>query len=102
VNKYGYKLDQIEEIDLIINLHDIVSIGELKCIRYPMELRNYFYNRKRLINGCNQIIRKSAYMQNNAEEFKKDIGDIAEKKIIPIVITNYPIFVGTHIAIYQP
>jgi|GEM_PF-3296148 len=95
--KFQTKTKEKEEIDLIINLRDIVIIGEIKCIRYPMEIRDYFNNRERLTNGCNQIVRKSAYLQNNAEEFKKDIGDIAGKKIIAIVITNYPIFAGTHI-----
>jgi len=78
----------------VINLQTIVVIAEVKCIRYPMEMRDYYNNYNRLKIGSQQVVRKSAYLEKHAEEFKKDIGDIKGKTIIKLVITNYPIFAG--------
>lgn len=81
-----------EEIDLLINLKNKVIIAELKCVKYPMNHIDYFNAEKRLSNGADQIIRKKNFLLQNKKELEPIIGIISGKEVIPIVITNCPIF----------
>lgn len=86
-----------EEIDLIINLQSIVVIAEVKCIRYPMEIRDYYNNYERLKKGAIQLSRKASFFVKNASEFESITKSIEGKKVVRLIITNYPIFAGTAI-----
>lgn len=83
-----------EEIDLIINLKDIVIIAEVKCVTYPMEVRDYHNAFERLMEGSEQVIRKSAFFERHRSEFEPFTGDTSKKPVVRIVITNYPFFSG--------
>lgn len=86
-----------EEIDLIINLNSIVIIAEVKCIRYPMEIRDYYNNYERLKKGAIQLSRKVSFFVKNTREFESITKSIEGKKVVRLIITNYPIFAGTAI-----
>lgn len=83
-----------EEIDLIINLKSICLIAEVKCIKYAYEARDEHNAINRLQKGADQIIRKAKFIEENGVEFANEIGDIKGKKIIKVLITNYPIYSG--------
>lgn len=88
--RYGSKK---EEIDLLVALRDVVVLAEAKCIHYSMEPQNYGDAWDRLVQGAEQALKKADYIRKHSELFK-DLGDVSKKKIIPVVITNYPIFSG--------
>lgn len=88
--RYGSKK---EEIDLLVSLRDIVVLAEAKCIHYSMEPQNYGDAWDRLVKGAEQALKKADYMRKHPELFE-DLGDVSKKKIIPVVLTNYPIFSG--------
>jgi hypothetical protein len=87
---YGEKK---EEIDLLIGLRDIVVLAEAKCIHYSMEPQNYGDAWDRLTHGAEQALRKKAYMEAHPEMYT-ELGDVTKKKIVPVVLTNYPIYAG--------
>ena len=88
--RYGNKK---EEIDLIVALRDIVVLAEAKCIYYSMEPQNYGDAWDRLGKGAEQALKKADYMRKQPDLFE-DLGDVSKKKIIPVVLTNYPIYSG--------
>lgn len=96
-NKFYISKSKYEEIDLLINLKNVVIVGEVKCIKYPMNSRDSNNNLKILRKAAKQIIRKTDYIVNNRNCFKEDIGIIDNKKVIKVIITNYPIYAGTKI-----
>ena len=83
-----------EEIDLIINLKSVVIIAEVKCIKYPMEIRDYYNNYERLKRGAAQVVRKADFFSRNSDGFKSITRPVDGKKLIRLVVTNYPIFAG--------
>ena len=83
-----------EEIDLLIILKDIVIIADIKCIRYPMEIRDYHNNYERLRDGSCQVNRKTEFIKKHQKELIRIIGDIGDKPIVKLLITSYPIFAG--------
>jgi len=83
-----------EEIDLIIVLENIVLLGEAKCIKYPIEIRDTENSCQRILEGVEQIKRKMEFIQNNENIFNINGVNINNKKIIPFVVTNYPCFSG--------
>lgn len=104
INRKGYKIEVIErniftnakgsfeEIDLIIELKTITIIAEVKCIKYPFDPRDYHNMHKRLKDGAEQINRKIEFLKSNGNDF--GIENFLSKKIVSVVITNYPIFSG--------
>lgn len=90
--KFGSK-GKGEEIDLLIELRDIVVLAEAKCIHYSMEPQNYGEAWSRLTHGAEQALRKKAYVENHPEVFS-ELGDVSNKKIVPVVLTNYPTYAG--------
>lgn len=85
--------DKGEEIDIIVALRDIVVVAEAKCIHYSMEPQNYYDAWNRLKYGAEQAKRKAGYLHEHPEAFA-DLGDVSNKKIIPVVLTNYPMYAG--------
>ncbi len=91
-NKFKNSKKQTEEIDIIINTKHTVIFGEIKCITYPLEPRDYSNALKRIQRGVKQIIRKTNFVLDNEEDFKSIIGEYRGKEIVKLVITNYPFF----------
>jgi hypothetical protein len=83
-----------EEIDLIINLKTKIVVAEVKCIKYPLSIRDYHNAYKILINASQQVIRKAQFVKDNQDFFTKEIGNMQDKEIVRIIITNYPNFSG--------
>lgn len=90
---YGEKRKGGEEIDLIVELKDLIILAEMKCIHYSMEPGEYADAWLRLEDGAKQAKRKATFMKNNPDLFR-ELGDISKKRILPIVVTNYPTFTG--------
>lgn len=86
-----------EEIDLMINLKEILVIAEVKCIKYPMEIRDYHNSFERLSKGARQVTRKAAFIEAHGHDFENIIGSIKGKPIVRLLVTNYPIFAGCQI-----
>ena len=82
-----------EEIDLIIGMKNIVVVADAKCIHYPMTPQNFHDAEERLRDGARQAVRKARFVEEHPELFK-ELGDYTGKRILPVVITNYPFFTG--------
>lgn len=97
--KYGIQGNE-EEIDVLISMKNVVLVADAKCIHYSVEPLNYAEAWERLEEGCEQVIRKTEFVKNNAQYFSK-LGDYSSKIFIPFVITNYPTFSGfSHKGVY--
>lgn len=96
---YGIDGDK-EEIDILVSMKNVVLVGDAKCIRYSMEPQNYADAWSRLVEGCEQVIRKMEFVRRNPQYFS-GIGDYSSKRLIPMVVTNYPKFTGfSHKGVY--
>lgn len=80
-----------QEIDLVWETKNCIVIGECKCIRYPFDSRD-IYNSTKIINkAVEQVKIKSQFLEDNKKSFTKlDL----QKKIVRVVITNYPLYTG--------
>lgn len=90
--QFGPK-DTGEQIDLLVSTRDAVVLAEAKCIHYSMEPQNYGDAWSRIEFGAEQALRKVEYMKAHPEQFAQ-LGDVGKKKIIPVVLTNYPVYSG--------
>lgn len=90
-NTFKNQNGEIEEVDLIIELKKITIIAEIKCIKYPVDTRDFSNIYKRLNNASIQIKRKVDFLANN--DFKKK-NSYLNKKIVKLIITNFPEFSG--------
>ena len=97
--KYGSNGNE-EEIDILISMKNAVLVADAKCIHYSIEPINYSEAWERLVDGCEQVIRKIEFIKNNAQYFS-GLGDYSSKKFVPFVVTNYPTFTGfSHKGVY--
>lgn len=85
--------DDGEEIDLIVVLRDLVILCEAKCIHYSMDPQDYHNAWTRLTDGAEQAKKKASFVENHLELFE-ELGNIRGKRVLPIVVTNYPTFIG--------
>ncbi len=84
---------QMEEIDLIVELKDVLLIGEIKCIKYPMSERECFDGiTQRVDEAIQQLLTKEQFLVQNAEEIKRKYNFDAKKKIVKVVVLNYPVY----------
>lgn len=90
--KYGVKGNE-EEIDVIIGMKNVVLVGDAKCVHYSMDPINYADAWNRLKEGCEQAMRKTEFVRKNPQFFSS-LGDYKYKKLIPFVLTNYPLYTG--------
>ncbi|MCW3116883.1 MAG: hypothetical protein JWM28_965 [Chitinophagaceae bacterium] len=59
-----------------------------------MEPYDNHFSYNRLSEGAAQVKKNTDFLLAHAEELKPITGDISGKKIVRVVITNYPIFTG--------
>ncbi|GAS82405.1 hypothetical protein [Paenibacillus amylolyticus] len=97
INKFSVSKQKHEEIDLIISFDDLIIIGEIKNIKYPMEARDYHNSLKILKKGAEQLQRKKCFILENSEKFSSMLNGIEGKEIYSVVITNYTHFTGMSI-----
>ena len=90
--QFGTKGEK-EEIDLMLGLRDIIVLAEAKCIHYSMEPQNYRDAWERLSLGAEQALRKKTFVEEHPEFFI-ELGDVSKKSIVPVVLTNYPLYAG--------
>jgi len=94
VAKVYNKQKKYEEIDFLLNLNELVVVAEVKCIKYPMETRDKYNAVKRLTAAAKQVNKKVAFLQQYASELQDQIGQITNKVIFPIIVTNNPSYTG--------
>lgn len=96
INKSKFYRDKnkYEEIDLIIEMERIIIVGEVKCITYPLEPRDYHNMYKTLDKATKQVREKANFLEKNKKIFKDEIQGLGDKEIIEVVITNYPLYTG--------
>ena len=100
VSKYGENNNNNEEIDVLVSMKNVVFVADAKCIHYSMDPINYAEAWKRLVEGCEQVIRKTEFVKKNSQYFE-GLGDYSSKTFINFVITNYPTFTGfSHKGVY--
>lgn len=91
--KCSLKFKKEEEIDLIVELRDVLLIGEVKCIKYPMSERDCFDGLNDRVDGAiTQLIVKERFLRKNADEIKTKYNFDANKKIVKVVVLNYPVY----------
>ena len=83
-----------EEIDLVLSLKHVVLIGEAKCIKHAIESRQYHDSIQRLKQGAGQVMRKAEFLRDNPGLLNASVGNVEGKDIIPVVLTNLPLFSG--------
>lgn len=83
-----------EDIDLLINLKNCLIIAEVKCIKYPMQIRDFHNAHKRLTKASSQVKRKADFISKNEGYFEEELKGIRQKKIVKLIVTNFPNFSG--------
>lgn len=88
------KQKKFEELDLVIILKSVVIVAEVKCIKYPFDERDQHNSLKRLSKGVQQIKRKKEFIEKYKDEIPELADAVNDKELIPLVITNLPVFSG--------
>ena len=84
-----------QEIDLIVELNDCLIVGEIKCIKYPMTERDCFIGlNDRIDKAVKQLFVKERFLRNNKETVLEKYEFDAGKRIVKVIIVNYPIYNG--------
>jgi hypothetical protein len=86
-----------EEIDIVILTNSSLILGEIKCITYPLESKDYYQVFHTLKKAKNQIQRKSKFIKDNWNQFADTFKSTSPLKIETIIVTNFPHFTGTKI-----
>ena len=84
----------VQEIDLVLVLKDYIVVGELKALSYPMSSIGWHNAFKELHKGIKQAEIKSRFIAEHRHELLKIYPMVEQKEIIPVVITNYPLYAG--------
>jgi hypothetical protein len=95
--KYYNRNGFFEEIDLILILKHVVVVAEVKCIKYPYDSRDRHNSLRRLSEGVKQVARKTNFLKDWYSEISILSNELVGKELIPIVITNYPLYTGYEI-----
>ncbi|MBG0862629.1 hypothetical protein [Burkholderia sp. 9779_493] len=88
-----------EEIDLLFSIGSTVFIGEAKCILEPTETKGLFNHRRTVLGAAEQVRRKARCIDNNREEFIKDVNRFGIKlpndfRIFPLIVVSTSTHVG--------
>jgi hypothetical protein len=98
IKKSNFQVDKNnkEEIDLLIETKDTLIVGEIKCVKYPMYERDYSKILNSVItDAVEQANRKAGFLTKHQNSFTEY--SLAGKKIIKMVLLNYPIYSGIEI-----
>lgn len=82
-----------EEIDLVVELKDIIIVGEIKCLPLPLKHIEYHSFKHHIDDGKKQIIRKTDFLKRNLDCFS-GLFSSTSKRIVPVVISNLPVLSG--------
>jgi len=69
-----------------------VLVAEVKCIKYPFESRDFHNGLSRLKHAAVQVKRKVEFLKKHRNEVSSQTGDMSNKSLLPVIITNYPIY----------
>lgn len=83
--------DGEQEIDLVWETKNTIVIGECKCIKYSFNSRDIYYSNKTIKKAVEQVKLKTDFLKRNKDCFPKLN---LTKKIVRVVITNYPLYTG--------
>lgn len=92
--KLETEVNEREEIDLVLLLGDYIVVGELKTLSYPMTPLQWHTANSQIANGVTQVIRKSEFFKKYRTKLIGKYPDIMNKQVVPVVITNYPLYAG--------
>jgi hypothetical protein len=88
---------QKQEIDLVIETQSTLIVGEIKCSKYPMYERDYYgILNDDVTKAIEQLNTKCQFLTTHKEHFK-DLYTLDGKKIIKVIILNFPVFTGATI-----
>jgi hypothetical protein len=99
IEKSEFKVNRTksEEIDLLIQTKNTLIVGEIKCVKYPMWSRDYHRILNEIIaKAVKQLHRKCKFLEDNQDCFSDRI-KLANRKIIKVVILNYPFYSGVEV-----
>lgn len=88
--KYKGKNEE-QEIDLVWETKNTIVIGECKCIKYSFSSRDIYYSNKTIKKAIEQVKLKADFLKRNKDCFPTLN---LTKKIVRVVITNYPLYTG--------
>jgi hypothetical protein len=98
IKKSTFQVDKNnkEEIDLLIETKNTLIVGEIKCVKYPMYERDYskIFNSV-ITDAVEQANRKAEFIIKHQDSFNEY--SLVGKKIIKIVLLNYPVYSGIEI-----
>ncbi|GAB3793974.1 hypothetical protein GCM10028819_06550 [Spirosoma humi] len=92
--KFKVSRNKTEEIDLVLITKHTVIIAEVKCVASVVDSRSSFNAKKQLKRGIEQVKRKTQFITENINVLADSFGEISDKDIFSIVITNIPNFTG--------
>lgn len=92
-NKFSYN-KKSEEIDAIFALKDIAFVCEVKCTKYSLTPREDHNVYSTLKGAATQANRKCQFIKDMMETDSGLKEMLDGKKIVPLIITNYPLFTG--------
>ena len=85
---------EAQEIDLVLVLKNYIVVGELKALSYPISSTGWHNAFKELDKGIEQAEIKSQFIAEYRHELLTAYPMADQKEIIPVVITNYPLYTG--------
>lgn len=86
--------EESQEIDLVLVLKDYIVVGELKALAYPMDRTRWHNAFQELHKGIRQARIKSRFLAEHRQELLSAYPGAEQKEIVPVVITNYPLYAG--------
>ena len=83
-----------EEIDLVLKTETTIIIAEIKCTTYPLEPDDFYSSFQTIKKAKNQVVRKAKFIEDNWDNFEYLLGKKGERKILKIIIVNFPHYAG--------
>jgi len=81
-----------EQVDLVILLGNLLLVGEIKCLLYPIEPIEHFNYLRKLDDAGMQATRKARWLKENpavvAMELELPLDSVNSLRLVPLVITN--------------
>jgi hypothetical protein len=98
LRNYPFNDGKVGDIDLVLAIGNVVLLCETKCSTFPSEANQIYNYYESLKKGSLQANRSAKYVSNNLSSFLNEVSFInlspASVKILPVVISNYPLATG--------